>query len=166
LIKAFSQVCKGQEFRLVIVGPDKTPEYTAELKALAKELGLAPHWVIFTGPVYDLQKWQLYRDAWAVCFPSHSEVVGMVNLEAAAVGTPVVTSHATGLLDWEDGGGILVHPEVEDLIRALKQVVSWDQSERQERGRQLRNLVERRYSLEAVGPLWLTLYSELLETAL
>jgi glycosyltransferase involved in cell wall biosynthesis len=162
LIKAFSQICKGQDFRLVIVGPDRTPEYTRELKALARELGLAPPRINFLGPVYGLQKWQLYRGAWAVCFPSHSEVVGMVNIEAAAAGTPVVTTHATGLADWEEGGGLLVHPKVEDLTRALKQVVAWGDSERQARGSQLRQLVERRYSWEAVGPRWLSLYDELL----
>ena len=88
----------------------------------------------------------------------------MVNLEAAATGTPVITTHSTGLFDWEEGGGLLIHPEVEDLSCALRQVVSWDESERLERGRGLRQLVERRYSLEAVGPLWLALYAELLGT--
>jgi glycosyltransferase involved in cell wall biosynthesis len=162
LIQSFSKVCQERDFHLLIVGPDKAPEYTRKLKALAGEL--APGRVIFPGPVYSQQKWRLYQDAWAVCLPSNSEVVGMVNLEAAAAGTPVITSHVTGLFDWEEGGGILIQPEVDELSRALAQVVSWDEPERLERGRRLRRLVERRYSLEAVGPLWLDLYSELLET--
>jgi glycosyltransferase involved in cell wall biosynthesis len=162
LIKSFSQVCEGRDFRLLIVGPDKSSQYSSYLKALVTELGLVSR-VRFMGPIYGPQKWQLYRNAWAVCFPSYSEVIGLVNLEAAAVSTPVVTSYNTGLLDWEEGGGILVYPRVEDLTRALQQILSWSDSERQDRGRQLRRLVERRYSWEAVGPQWSNLYSDLLE---
>jgi glycosyltransferase involved in cell wall biosynthesis len=164
LIKAFSQIGQGTDFRLVIAGPDKSPEYTGKLKALARELGLSSPRLIFLGPIYGPGKWQLFRDAWAVCLPSHSETVGMVNLEAAAAATPVVTSHATGLFDWEEGGGLLIQPEVEDLSRGLRQVVSWNEAERFERGRRLRQMIEHRYSQEAVGPLWLDLYSELLGT--
>jgi len=66
-------------------------------------------------------------------------------------------------LDWEEGGGILIYPRVEDLTRALQQVLSWSDSERQDRGRQLRQLVESRYSWEVVGPQWSNLYADLLE---
>ena len=74
---------------------------------------------------------------------------------------PVVTTHETGLCGWEAGGGLLVHPQVEELSRALKQVFSWSDRERQDRGQKLRQLVERRYSWQAVGPQWLELYSSL-----
>ena len=52
-------------------------------------------------------------------------------------------------LNWEEGGGLLVHPRVEELAKTLDQVFSWSDRERQDRGRQLRQLVERRYSWEA-----------------
>jgi hypothetical protein len=77
-----------------------------------------------------------------MCSPSHSEAVGMVNLEAAAASIPVITTHNTGLYDWEVGGGILVQPQTEELTKALTQVFSWIQRERNERGRRLRQLVE------------------------
>jgi len=86
----------------------------------------------------------------------------MVNLEGAAVRVPVVTTHETGLYDWEEGGGLLVHPRVEEMAWALSQALDWSESERHERGRALRHLVERRYSWEAVGPQWLELYASLL----
>jgi glycosyltransferase involved in cell wall biosynthesis len=87
--------------------------------------------------------------------------MGLVNLEAASVGLPVITTHETGLYDWEEKGGVLVHPRVEELRCALKRVFSWSEHERQERGRKLRQLVERRYSWQAVGPQWLELYAGL-----
>ena len=85
----------------------------------------------------------------------------MVNLEAASAELPVVTTHETGLCGWEEGGGLLVHPQVEELSRALKQVFAWSDRERRDRGQKLRQLVERRYSWQAVGPQWLELYSSL-----
>jgi glycosyltransferase involved in cell wall biosynthesis len=163
LIEAFAQAIAGikRKFRLLIVGPESDPAYSAKLKSLVRLLGLEQK-VTFLGPVFDPpKKLFLYRHAWAFCAPSQTEVMGLVNLEAAAVQLPVVTTHETGLWDWEEGGGVLIHPRVEELSRALKQVFSWSESERQDRGRRMRHLVERRYSWQAVGPQWLELYAGL-----
>ena len=163
LIEAFAKCIREikRKFRLLIVGPESDPSYTAKLKSLVRLLGVEEK-VIFLGPVFGPQeKLSLYRHAWAFCAPSQTEVMGLVNLEAASVELPVVTTHETGLWDWEEGGGLLVHPQVEELSRALKQVFSWSDSERRDRGRKLRQLVERRYSWQAVGPQWLELYASL-----
>lgn len=162
LIEAFAKCiteikCK---FRLLIVGPESDPSYSAKLRSLVRRLGVEEK-VTFLGPVFGPQKIPLYQHAWAFCAPSRTEVMGLVNLEAAAAQLPVVTTHETGLCGWEEGGGVLVHPRVEELTRALKQVFSWSESERQDRGQKLRQLVERRYSWQAVGPQWLELYSSL-----
>jgi glycosyltransferase involved in cell wall biosynthesis len=163
LIEAFAKSIRNikRRFRLLIVGPESDPSYTANLKSLVRRLGVEEK-VIFLGPVFGLQeKLSLYRHAWAFCAPSHIEVMGLVNLEAASAGLPVVTTHETGLCGWQEGGGVLVHPRVEELSRALEQVFSWSESEQRDRGRKLRQLVERRYSWQAVGPQWLELYSSL-----
>ena len=163
LIEAFAQSRREskRQFRLLIVGPESDPAYSAKLKSLVRSLGVEPK-VTFLGPVFEPQeKLALYRHAWAFCAPSQTEVMGLVNLEAASAQLPVVTTHETGLWDWEEGGGVLVHPRVEELSRALEQVFSWSASERQDRGRSMRQLVERRYAWQAVGPQWLELYADL-----
>ena len=163
LIEAFAQCMRESKrrFRLLIVGPESDPVYSAKLKSLVRLLGVEQK-VTFLGPVFEPQeKISLYRHAWAFCAPSQTEVMGLVNLEAASVQLPVVTTHETGLWDWEEGGGVLVHPRVEELSRALEQVFSWSESERQDRGRRMRQLVERRYTWQAVGPQWLELYAGL-----
>jgi glycosyltransferase involved in cell wall biosynthesis len=162
LIEAFAKCIKGikRNFRLLIAGPESDPAYTAKLKSLVRQLGVEAK-VTFLGPVFGPQKISLYRHAWAFCAPSQTEVMGLVNLEAASVELPVVTTHETGLCGWEEGGGVLVHPRVEELSRALRQVFSWSDRERQDRGQKLRQLVERRYSWQAVGPQWVELYSSL-----
>jgi len=163
LIEAFAKAIAGSnsKFRLLIVGPESDPAYVAKLKSLVRLLGVEEK-VIFLGPVFGPQeKLSLYRQAWAFCAPSQTEVMGLVNLEAASVELPVVTTYETGLCGWEEGGGLLVHPQVDELSRALRQVFSWSDLERKDRGQKLRQLVERRYSWQAVGPQWLELYSGL-----
>jgi glycosyltransferase involved in cell wall biosynthesis len=162
LIEAFAKAIQGikRQFRLLIVGPESDPSYLAKLKSLVRLLGLEAK-VIFLGPVFGSQKLSLYRHAWAFCAPSQTEVMGLVNLEAASVELPVVTTHETGLSGWEEAGGLLVHPQIEELSQALKQVFAWSDRERRDRGQKLRQLVERRYSWRAVGPQWLELYSSL-----
>ncbi|MFI5331646.1 MAG: glycosyltransferase [Desulfobaccales bacterium] len=162
LITAFAKVIQStqRKFRLLIVGPDSDPPYSALLRSLVRLLKIEKQ-VSFLGPVVGAQKVSLYRHAWAFCAPSQTEAMGLVNLEAAALELPVVTTHETGLCGWEEGGGVLVHPQVEELSRALEQVFSWSESERQDRGQKLRQLVERRYSWQAVGPQWLELYAGL-----
>jgi glycosyltransferase involved in cell wall biosynthesis len=162
LIEAFNMSIQGsqQKFRLLIVGPESDPVYSAKLKALVRQLGLETR-VIFWGMAQGAQKVKLYRHAWVFCSPSQTEVMGLVNLEAAAARLPVVTTHETGLCGWEEAGGILVHPRVEELRQALSRVLAWSEPERLNRGWQLRRLVEQRYSWQAVGAQWLELYSGL-----
>jgi glycosyltransferase involved in cell wall biosynthesis len=160
LIGAFAQAVKGRDFRLVLVGPEYSLGYADKLKAAVQKAGLESQ-VIFLGPVFGLRKWRLVQNAWACCQPSRSEGMSMASLEVAAVGTPLVTTYEAGVLDWQENGGLLVHPRVEEVAEALDQVFSWDDRERQDRGRQLRQLVERRYSWKVVGPQWLGLYDEL-----
>lgn len=160
LIAGFAAALKGRACRLLIAGPESSPAYAAALKALVRQLGVERQ-VTFLGPVFGQDKWRLYRDAWAVCNPSFTEVVGLVNLEAAAAATPVIAAPDAGLMEWEASGGLLVRPRVEDLSRALARAFSWSAGERRDRGRGLRLLVAARYSWQAVGPRWLELYDTL-----
>jgi len=157
LIKAFLQ---GQFFKkgweLWIVGPEEVPEYVAMLKQLSKGF---EKFIRFIGPIFDpKKKFELYTTSWITVVPSYSEVVGMVNLESAVCYTPTITTYETGLLDWEEGGNILIHPKVEDLLRALYEVTEWSFEERLKRGERAHNLVKLKYSKETVKKQWLDLY--------
>lgn len=163
LIKAFAEAGISRNWSLVIAGSG-APEYSKELKELARKIGVEGK-TSFVGPVYDKEKWTLYKRAWVVVVPSYSEVVGMVNLEASAAGTPTITTRQTGLYDWEEGGGILTDPVVEDISEALSLSARWTMKERLGRGLKAQELVQNRYSLDANGQKWVDLYSELSENA-
>ena len=162
LIQAFAQL-PVNEFKLKIVGPVHASEkkYANKLVRMVESTGLQQR-VEFLGPVQGIEKWRLYRHAWAFCLPSHSEVIGMVNLEAAASSTPVITTIESGVVaDWGRRGGLLIHPNIDSISNALMQATGWSKAEREDRGASLRHLIEDTYSWRVITPRWMSLYKEL-----
>lgn len=160
LIDAFYQAKLGTEWRLFIAGPEYVPGYVAQLKQKVEEYDLGDR-IIFTGSVYGDQKIDLLQKTWALVIPSYAEVMGMVNLEAAVQKVPSITTFETGLWNWEEGGGLLVHPKVDELSEALKKAASWTTSERNQRGKQSLKLVSENYSWQTVIPKWRDFYASL-----
>ncbi|MEO6310224.1 MAG: glycosyltransferase [Leifsonia sp.] len=70
--------------------------YVDELKALASRRGVLQR-VHFVGPQPRSELARLFRGALVVLVPSHSETYGLVALEAAASGVPVVAAASGGL---------------------------------------------------------------------
>lgn len=158
LINAFALSRLGPEWSLDIVGPPWSNSYLSSLKRLVHRYQLSDC-IHFHGSLLGDDKKSFLESSWAMVTPSHSEVVGLVNLEAADHLLPSITTHQTGLNDWLDGGGLLVSPEVLPLSNALIQASLWSSAEQFERGLASRLLVEKRYSWSSVMPLWEDLYS-------
>jgi len=96
LIKAMKYVTEQiPEAKLLIAGKG---DYRDELTKLAKKLGLE-RVVTFLGYVPDNEKISLMRKAWLLVIPSIKEGYGIVAIEAAASGTPVIGTDTTGLSD-------------------------------------------------------------------
>jgi len=160
LLRGFAAANVGPEWSVDVVGPSWSDVYLSGLKAIVAECGLGQR-VRFHGPLFDIEKQKMLDAAWVLAAPSHSEVVGLVNLEAAVRCLPTITTHQTGLNDWELGGGLLVEPSVDAMGRALKSACAWGVAEQRDRGLASRRLVQQRYSWEVVMPMWTELYSSL-----
>ena len=162
LIKSFANLNPtGINLKIAGFSEPREAAYMAHLQQLVKEAGIERR-VQFLGAVRGNQKWELYQNAWIFCLPSHSEVIGLVNLEAAACRTPVITTHVTGLgKKWIENGGILIKPESTSLERALNQALQWSIDERDAHGNALRRLIESTYSWNATTDLWKNLYERL-----
>lgn len=102
---------------LVIAG-SATPgseEYEATLRSLCSDLGIAAD-VRFAGTLTRDDLADLLAASAVTLLPSHSETFGLVALESAASGTPVIGSRSTGLIESIADGesGLLMgsrHPE-------------------------------------------------------
>lgn len=159
LIESFHAL-KHLDFDLKIAGSLNPYSSTLQRKVLA----LGDNRIKFIGAVSGDIKQELYRNAHAFVAPSYSEVVGMVNLEAAMMATPVITTFQTGILrEWKDNGGMLIHPEIEQLITGIKTASRWTSDERESNGLKLRDFVIEHYSWESVRPQWEALYRKLSE---
>ena len=86
----------------------------------------------------------------------------MVNLEAAACKTPVITTFQTGLKkEWGKNGGILINPNVSELKNAIIESYNWNNNERIERGKHLYEFTQNNYSWDKKAWLWHELYESL-----
>jgi len=97
-IGALAELPRDIRPHLVVAGDVSVDfaDYAADLHALVERLGLADD-VTFVGPQPREDLARLMRGARVVLVPSHSETFGLVALESAASGTPVIAAAAGGL---------------------------------------------------------------------
>ena len=144
------------------MGPEEDIDYAIFLR---KTIAASPrgNQIELRGPIWNpSDKYALMRNAWVTVVPSHTEVVSLVNLEASACHTPTITTRATGLFDWEEGGGVLVEPTIASIEQALTLSARWTDEERCQRGQASHRLLEQRYSTTATVPRWMELYRSLM----
>jgi glycosyltransferase involved in cell wall biosynthesis len=98
----------------------------ARLTALVESLGLAAH-VVFTGRILEAEKVAHYNLADAYVMPSTGEGFGIVLIEAAACGVPVIGSLEDGAQEALLGGrlGHLIDPkDCDALIQAVTETLA------------------------------------------
>lgn len=116
------------DVRLVIVGGASGPEGRRELagvRSLVERLGMGSR-VTFVEPLPHHLLSTYFRAADVVVVPSRSESFGLVALEAAASGRPVVASAVGGLLSLIDDaatGYLVTDREVNSFAHALRRVI-------------------------------------------
>ena len=150
--------------RLVIVGGPSGPQGDVEVdrtQALVDELGLADG-VVFVPPQPHELLSTYYRASDVCLVPSRSESFGLVALEAAACGTPVVASDVGGLRSLIDHGrtGYLVdEPTPEAFAAWVRQILAEPLlAERLSTGSVLR---ARRYTWARAAHLLTEIYADL-----
>jgi glycosyltransferase involved in cell wall biosynthesis len=114
---------QGVPARLLIAGKG---DWESALRREAARLGLGDDRVRFLGFVSEEEKRELLRRSWVHVLTSEKEGWGIVNVEAAASGTPTVASDAPGLRDsvLEGETGFLVpHRDVEALAERIHRLL-------------------------------------------
>ena len=104
-VDAFAELGDPTAVLLVVGGPSGPdgPDELARLHTRVAELGLAER-VRFVPPQSHADLARYYRAVDVCLVPSHSESFGLVALEAAACGTPVVAAAVGGLSSLVDDG--------------------------------------------------------------
>jgi glycosyltransferase involved in cell wall biosynthesis len=150
LVSAWSRL--NQEFpdwELLIVGPDEG-NYKKIIEQMIWKSGCNETCRMYPA-VFGIQKHMLIDTADLFVLPSYSEGFPMAVLEAAAHRIPVVQTSECNFPELTAaGGGWSCLPEKSSLEEALRKALSADNQERFERGLNGRQLVETRYSWDAI----------------
>jgi glycosyltransferase involved in cell wall biosynthesis len=144
-------------FRLVIVGEGEAG-YVQPLQNASRDQSE----VEWLGPCWGERKWLYLQGADLFCLPSFGENFGYAVLEAAAVGTPVVTSPAT---PWASLRGempiVLVEPNVEQLTPTLQARLQQLPASPAARDRAHREALQR-FAWSALAPRYVSFYQSVL----
>jgi glycosyltransferase involved in cell wall biosynthesis len=136
-----------------------------ELSALARDLDVASD-VRFLGYRDDVAPF--LEDADAFVLPSRAEGISNALLEAMALGLPVIASAVPGNTDVveHEANGLLVDVDDPASLGAAVLRLLDEPDLRRRLGRAARRTVAGRYSIEHVGRRYVTLYRELVSSAL
>ncbi|WP_142859566.1 glycosyltransferase [Salinigranum halophilum] len=158
LIRSFDRF-KNQKpnAHLVITGPDTG--YLDNVQDLVDTVGIRDA-VTFTGPLYNEEKFEAYRDADVFVLPSKDryESFGNVVLESMSCKTPVVVTDVCGVSEWVDHSGCKkVSPTVEGILDGLNRI-----SESDINGSELRRFVFDSFSWGSVAKDTSEVYGEII----
>jgi len=156
------EAMKDVDADLVMIGRGPLED---ELRQKAVEYGIADR-VTFLSPVDDAELAAWYRAADVFCLPSvaRSEAFGLVQLEAHASGTPVVSTSLTTGVPWvnQDGltGRVVAPGDAGALAAALQELIE-DDLLRARMGEKARERTLRGFSTARMVDDTLALYCEL-----
>lgn len=131
-VKVFSILSTKGEFKFWVFGKPETREYGEEIFKQVKDLGLENkikfwcynkrNWIF----VDDREKFKIIAGADLTLNPSYREGWGLVNIEANAVGVPVVAYRSPGLVDSVKNGvsGIICkHNTPSEMAREVVRII-------------------------------------------
>jgi len=165
LLKAFAELVKKSKVDdclLVIAGTDDG--YLNEAKSLVSHLGISGL-VLFTGMLSEKDKVSAYVDSAVCTYLGQFEAFGIVTLEAAVCGTPVIVSKGTPMANIVDAGkfGLQVkYGDINELVDAMRTILS-DARLAEEMGRNGRRYVKDNLSWSVISARIEAIYSKILQ---
>ena len=151
------------EITVAFVGNNADRNLVDPLEFRARELGVEDN-VVFTGLVPREKIQDVFYDLDLSVTTHRNEGFGIVHLESLAAGTPVVAYNEGGFVDLFKGEdvGVLIENGMTDFAAAIVSLLK-DDTHRYAMGVKGFELVQRRYSTQAMGRSYLNFYKQLLE---
>lgn len=143
-----------EDWTLTIVG-EGDPDYEKSLFAMAKGFEN----ILFIGPRYEKQKWDILKSADLMILPTYSENFAIVVAEALSVGVPVITTQGT---PWEDleqkKCGWWIELNEKKLKETLRQAMLLSPSELKQMGENGIQLIQDKYLIDHQISKFIKLY--------
>lgn len=159
LVKAFASLEKElDDVKLVIVGPDDG--FMSTLKNYTRKLQLENK-IVFTGPLYEINKLRAYTDTDVYVLPSRYEILGVTVFEAWACSKPVIVTDRCDIADVVKKAGIVVEFDKDQLKDALLKILEDDEL-RKKLGAEGKKLVKKEFNWEIIAEKIEALYKMVL----
>ncbi|MEM9913778.1 MAG: glycosyltransferase [Planctomycetota bacterium] len=160
LIPAFAQA-SDERHVLALVGPAASDEYEQQLRALAKDSGVADR-VVFAGMLRGADRLKAFVDAAFFALPSYQENFGIVVAEALACGRPVLISDKVNLSDFveEQQVGRVVTTDVDAVAQAIREMLA-DEKGLAATGRRAAEAARQAFDWPKIGERWRDHYAKL-----
>ncbi len=130
-------------------------------RKMDKAISNSPENVQFTGYVEDISA--AFSSGDLFFFPSKEENEGIVLLEAAALGLPIVTRNLPAYRGWMEGGRNCLKGETkEEFVRLIRRAME-DKELREELAKKARTTAEK-HRLENIGKEYMEIYDEFLNS--
>ena len=151
------------EIKIALIGDNSDQALLQPILSKIERLGVENS-VIFTGRVPRERIPDIFYDLDLSVTTHRNEGYGIVHIESLAAGTPVVCYNEGGQVDLFRGEDValLVDGGIPEFTAAVTGLLADDRL-RSVMGKRGRDLVERRYSLQAMGERYLKFYRELVE---
>tara|TARA_R110002049_G_scaffold261136_2_gene437242 strand:+ start:5153 stop:6313 length:1161 start_codon:yes stop_codon:yes gene_type:complete len=163
LIEAWSQLplTRTQDWSIDIIGNGEST-YIATLQKSITKKGLS-HSIQIKAPLDGREKMEAYQNAQLFVLPTYSENFGVVVAEALACGTPVITTKGAPWKDLETHNcGWWINVGVEPLTSTLNEALQMPEEQWVLMGKNSRQLIQIKYSMQAVAEQMYELYRWLL----
>jgi len=138
---------KLKGLKLAIVGPDAG--FVHMLQEIVEDLGLQDH-VLFTGPIYGEEKYEVLRDTDIFVLPSLFEQLPVSALEAALCKVTLIISNRCGMtkIVSEMNAGIIVPYGSPPALAKAIEVIRGDPECKKKMGENAKKMVEKHYGNE------------------
>ena len=159
-IEAWARVQSRQpNLHLVIVGEAR--ELWDTCTKMIEDLGCGDR-VHMVGPMPRDTVLGMMKRAVALVFPSRNEGLGLVMLEAGAMGLPVICSRIGPLLEiaQDEVSALMVPPEEPEALADAVERLAGDSALRQRLGQALQERVRRDFSAESMATQYLAVYRD------
>jgi glycosyltransferase involved in cell wall biosynthesis len=159
LVKAFAASRARDTVRLALVGPDSYGHRT-ELEALSQSLGLGDR-VLFHGPAYGEDKWNILGHALALALPSLAEGMPLVLVEAAGAGIPsIFSTGSNGQILSQAGAGLEIQGDDPSAWAAALDLIVDDVARRTRMSLAAKD-ISASLTWSEIGKRWMSVYSTL-----
>jgi poly(glycerol-phosphate) alpha-glucosyltransferase len=156
LVDAYNKSKASKSHLLVFVGPNSYSHQDV-IKRKAEEFGIQSR-VVFYGPAYGAEKWNLLRNAVCLCLPSLGEGLPVVLCEAMGAGTPSIFSKECNFSELATvGAGIMIGDFKPSLWSDAIDRICLEQAVH-EKMKAAAEALRSRYSWEEITKQWCLLY--------